>query len=290
MIYLILIFILIQTSDLHSMDFLKSFVTVTPADRLDEKRGDSSQQLVSVDSQPPARVVQDVDMDVTRGSSSTTFQQKRDEKGLHNYNISNNNNYLQVKIDFTNFINIKQYTRKLKDQAAGFFGPLTRTILNNKKWSCIYAAGTLYAIIQMKLIYLTTKLSSPNCWSKWQSNNKLEQLYQIPQSVFSHNLLKDIQRTYTTVNNPTDFVTPLVTFMHETDNEIKYLKQYQRIVNWISRLKVSYIFFYSGKLYDDVPDRLNRLSFMKNTFLSWLTDFKINHPQPQPIDNIFQKA
>ncbi|CDK30712.1 hypothetical protein [Candidatus Babela massiliensis] len=183
-------------------------------------------------------------------------------------NLQNNN----LNHNVNNNINIAAIT----DYAKKEFGLIIDWIKNNKFKVTMTALTSSYILINAKLIYLNYKLANENCWSKWRLNSTMEELYRVPQAIFAQDLLKDIQNTYTQIGNMTDYVTPLSTFIKDVDTEINNINTYIRMIKFLHKTKVRKFFIYNTKIYDQAPERLNRLLFIKNTFLSWLAEHKIS--------------
>lgn len=175
--------------------------------------------------------------------------------------------------------NVKDIFDQSTEKTKQHFSSFTQWFKNNPLAIGIFSLIISYASLQSYLFYLTAQLSNNNCWSKWQQEKTIDQMYQIGQSQFSQSLLGDIQKVYTTVSNPTDFVTPLIAFMHDTDKETIGLNRYQKIIDTLKKLKLDKIFLYDSKIFQDTPNRLQKLSYMKNTFLAWLADYKMSQTQ-----------
>lgn len=175
--------------------------------------------------------------------------------------------------------NVKDIFNQSTEQANRQFMSFTQWFKNNPFSIGIFGLAFSYISLQSYLFYLTAQLSNNNCWSKWQQEKTVEQMYQIAQSQFSQVLLGDIQKVYTTVSNPTDFVTPLIAFMHDTEKETVQLNRYQKIINMLNKIRLDKLFLYDSKIFQDTPNRLQKLSYMKNTFLAWLADYKMSQTQ-----------
>jgi hypothetical protein len=203
---------------------------------------------------------------------------------INNNNDTSNNN--QVHINLTSFkIFDPEFYKLFAHTSAERITQVSRSLLDwliqNKIRATAYAVGATYCTLQCYLRYLTFCLTRNNCWSNWQSQKTLEQLYTITQSNFAHLLITDIQRQYTTIDNPTDFVTPLIAFMHDTEREYKQLAHYIQIVDLHTKLYIDKVCLHNAHLFAGAPERMQRLSFMKNTFLSWLADYKLNQSHQQ---------
>ena len=209
-----------------------------------------------------------------------------------NLNVQDNTSQQNqnIAVSSSKFFNQENYHKIFsasKEHAANCYTSFVDWLKNNKIKFGLYCAAAGYSSLQGYLFYLKCKLASPNCWSKWQWEKPIEQMYQTPQAEFAHNLLIDIQRHYTTINNPTDFVTPLTKFMKDTEQEYNYLYKYKKIITYLEKLYISKVFFYDANLLASIDNRLQKLSYIKNTFLSWLADYKLNYSQNNQSQNSY---
>jgi hypothetical protein len=165
-----------------------------------------------------------------------------------------------------------------KKQALTYFNTFTEWVSNHKKTVACYGIVATYGSAQAYISYLSHKLSNPTCWSLLHADKQLEQLYQVPQADFAHNLVITIQSKYTTARNPIDLESPLITFMRETEQEKKHLSHYKKIIGLLKFVRLDRLFFYDSKLFDAIQRRMDHLAYMKATFIAWLSDYKLRQP------------
>ncbi len=130
-----------------------------------------------------------------------------------------------------------------------------------------YCTLGLYASTQSYLIYLTTKLNTHACWSKWKIHCTLEDLYRTPHDV----LVKDVIESLNTKgykNAPER--NALSGVIKEIDAEIAALSHYQKIVGFLEWVRVRRIFFYNARLKEETSARVQRLTYLKNVLLGYL--------------------
>jgi len=181
----------------------------------------------------------------------------------------------------TTTVSIIDYHKLIKDGSEKFkFGARTiwEYIKNNKKRVFLNGMALTYVSLQMRLWHLKSKLRNIKCWSQAQSNKKIEELYQIPQNTLSDNLLKDIQKVYMQLDNPANFVQPIMCFIKDTEREEQILEEYSKIVKWADKLYLKSVIFYDKNLVAEIPTRLNKIAYYKNCLLNWLAEFKAAHP------------
>lgn len=124
--------------------------------------------------------------------------------------------------------------------------------------------------------YLESKLQSSQCWSLWLKHHTLEDLYLIPQDKFATDLLKSIQNVYTSISDPTDFVTPLTKFIKDTEDETITLKRYLKLIGYSDRPYIKRVVLFNQDLVKVASTRLTKLNFIKNSFLTWLSNYKLD--------------
>lgn len=171
---------------------------------------------------------------------------------------------------------LSDYYNRFASKAAEQTQAVGNWIANNKIKSFFIGITVGTLSIQAYLLYLENKLKDPNCWSLWDRSKSLAELYSLSQADMSEKILKDIQRTYTTIKNPTDFVTPLIIFLEDTQFEERYLRHYKLIIEKSRKIYLNKILMYDDALLRSVDERLERLKFIKITFLTWLATYKIN--------------
>lgn len=287
-IFIILIICVSCSQNNNPMNFVRSFLFGCENVKSDKKV--IPNEPLPISEQLPTQSLEDVKKILKETLEEVPI--KDPHSNIHiNLNLLNNqpSQNVNFKIDFFNPDYYKNFYKKSKDKINTSFSAIYKWAKNNKKKTFCYSLIFIHFTIQMRLIYLTYKLLNNVCWSQWQKHKQVEQLYQIPQSQFSQMLLNDIQTNYTAIKNPTDFVTPLVNFMYDSDKELKYLNQYILIIDWLKKCKISFIFWYKKELLDQAPERLKRLTFMKNNFLAWLVDFKLNQNQKTELFKKFPK-
>lgn len=153
-------------------------------------------------------------------------------------------------------------------------------IKNNKKRCFFYGTLGTYAVTQAYLWYLASTLQDHSCWSLWKHQASLEELYRCKQADLAQDVIATINSRQSTALNFTDRVTPFVTFLKETEQELAALNSYRKIITFIQNIHLSKIFFYNSQLYNESVERINRLQYIKNSVAAWLSD---TQKQQQPL-------
>lgn len=163
---------------------------------------------------------------------------------------------------------ITEWARALKNKAEEASSSLFEWAKKNKGKFALSCAGGVYASLQVYLWYLTAGLQKSTCWSLWKHTVPLEELYRYKQADLAHDVMETIRFRYQNTLNPRDAVSPLTSFLKESEDEIKALNTYRGFVHFIDQLHLKRIFFYNATLYNEALERINRLLFLKNSVLA----------------------
>lgn len=143
-----------------------------------------------------------------------------------------------------------------------------------------HLAGIISVGIYSFFLYSVSKgnayLSSIKSWSRWKEEMPLNDLLATPAHSLSQDLILEIQRRYTSAEAPTDFISSLITFIKDIDHEIITIKRYNNLISWLKKLHISALFPIKNKLVAKIPEILNRLSYIRNIFLTWAAQYKID--------------
>ena len=116
-------------------------------------------------------------------------------------------------------------------------------------------------------------------WANWRDDLSLEQLLSIPHDQLAQELLIEIQRRYITQGNPTDFISPLTSFLNSIELEIHKLEYYKRFNDWIQWLRISKLLPTKRKDGHIFNKQLQKLKYLKNIFLSWAAKYKLEQQE-----------
>ena len=81
----------------------------------------------------------------------------------------------------------------------------------------------------------------------------------------------------TCVQNPTDFISPLISFVQTIDKEINTLKKFIDAYWLITKLHTEKLLPVNIKQFATLNERYKKLLYLKNVFLSWAAEYKVNH-------------
>lgn len=132
-----------------------------------------------------------------------------------------------------------------------------------------------YSAIQARVFYLNRQLSNTHNWSLWRAETSLEEFFSMSQQQLCSELLSEVQRRYATPNTVHDVVHSLTQFIADTEREIELLKEYQQFAEWLATLKIRQLSFVDTALLEACADRIQRISYLKGTFLGWITEYRL---------------
>lgn len=197
------------------------------------------------------------------------------------HNAITNNNILNFTLSLPQALydNLRNAYDRVAEESNNIASNAISTIYNvtkNHYYICaLGAVGSYYSYINIRLNRLNDFLRQSTCWSLWKRSAALENLFEIPQSELGQELITEIQRRYTRPEHPADFITPMAQFMHDIDVEEKALKEYQFICYYLDRAHLLPYSWYDSLIMEQSQERIKRLGFIKNTFLSWMAEYKL---------------
>ncbi|MFC1845566.1 hypothetical protein ACFLX2_00385 [Candidatus Dependentiae bacterium] len=118
-------------------------------------------------------------------------------------------------------------------------------------------------------------LARDNLWSAWKNNLEMEELLAMPKQELANKLMIEVQKRYVNTEDPADFLSPMVDFMKDVENELSELRYYRRLYSWNSKIYLSKILPFNKKLFDGIKEKIQRLLYFKNGFASWVAQYKM---------------
>lgn len=215
---------------------------------------------------------------------------QQQKPAVNNNNNTITNNFNPIIVIDAKFLNaLVDYKKNIQDQCHQFFdrqkdllhtniNSLHHWIVTNKLRCALWSAGTLYGIVNGYLWYIKNQLDKHHCWSRWQSEKSLEELFAIPQNNLAQSLLFQIQQHYTHATKPTDFLQPLIHFMNDLEQEVRLLTLYQRLSAAVASCHLTKFSIVDEAFVAAIDNRLKRLAYLKGLFLSWIAQYKLEHP------------
>ncbi len=197
------------------------------------------------------------------------------DKMIFNINVHNNAESMALaKMKNINVIDLLQICEQKLAEGKKQITSLKDYILQNKLKITFYGLTTGYSYTLYLLNKLKNLINSTNSWAFWKSDLSMEKFLAIPQKSLTFDLIAEIQKKYCTKSNPDDAITPLILFVSEIDENIKYLNQFIKIVKIINFIKLTRFFLLNDKSLSEAQEKLNRLVYLKNLFSGFTSEFK----------------
>lgn len=136
-----------------------------------------------------------------------------------------------------------------------------------------FSLGTLvgcYAGVFAWILYKDHYFSSDRRWVSWKQHASLEDLLTAHPKDLSKDLVLEIQRRYIDAHDPTNCIVPITVFIHALDEEIYVMKQYGRVINLLTWLRLEAIFPRIQQRKEWLSAQHKRLLFIKQLFLNWI--------------------
>ena len=128
----------------------------------------------------------------------------------------------------------------------------------------------LYSMVTLRLYF-----NQQERWFNWNEYFTLDALCAQPQKDLGIELVKEVQRRYTSISAPTDFVSPLIKFLMLIDEEERALTLYLRLGPWIERLHLCTLTGYNSELVQKCDMWRRRIGYLRATFMRWMADYKL---------------
>jgi hypothetical protein len=162
-----------------------------------------------------------------------------------------------------------------KPYATGFFA-----FLDAHKYKLLMASlAATYAAMYYQLLKDKHFIYKKDTWAAWKQNLSFDQLCELPSQELEKTLLHEIQIRYLDSQNPTNFISPLVSFVNSAQEEQHRIKRYLTYADWLKKFYLSKFFPLDQQTYLLAQDRLNRLAFVKHIFSSWAASFNMSQAQ-----------
>jgi hypothetical protein len=132
-----------------------------------------------------------------------------------------------------------------------------------------------YILFLARLIYLQHYLINCERWSCWKQEFIIEAADTATQKGLAKELVLAIQQRYHKPEKITDFLAPLVSFFNEIEQEKKLLNQFSRLRKSADYFLLTIILPNQQELLRQVNQRMQRLDFLKQLLIQWITEYKI---------------
>lgn len=196
----------------------------------------------------------------------------------NNARITNQNMTINLNVN-PHQINVSTPLQDLWDQVASSALP---TEILSFLWRQRYfiAGGAvlgIYIYVCRECTRINNYLECFESWGSWHKEYSLEAFLAMPQQQIAKELVIEIQRRYSNNACPTDFIGPLISFCTMIDSEIEMVNHYLSTYSLLMRTNLYGLFPLNVAQCDELGDIIKRLQFIKNIFLAWAADYKIEH-------------
>jgi hypothetical protein len=169
----------------------------------------------------------------------------------------------------------KKHSEDLKVPAnPSWYAMITSGLSNNKFALVLGALGLGWATMVAKLLYTSYAIAQYDGWGTWYGHLALENGYQGDQAALAQKLFIEIQKRYQ--NKNINFLSPLVHFMNDIDEETQFLKNFIHIHELLTATKLSMVFPSQLDVQATALVRIARLEFLKNVVIAYAAEYKVN--------------
>jgi len=196
----------------------------------------------------------------------------------------NNSTNLTVKnelqqrafIDFTSVIStFKSLPVDAFMQASERWYKEGNSFISNNKWPIGLGMVILgYGCFHYTIFQLHSFFNDSQRWANWGPLIEAEDLLTLQPEHLEQELLLEIQRRYINAENPTDFISPLISFLNEIEHEQKLAQRYLTISLWLEKIHIQYYLPFRLRT-SEIKLQAQRLVHIKHTFHNWAAHHKI---------------
>lgn len=162
------------------------------------------------------------------------------------------------------------------DVAKTFVLSINNYIRNHKMRTTLTLIAGSYASTLCMLVYYDLYLMfRTNTWACWKGNVPFDVLITIPYDHLSQDLLLTIQQKYQSTQAFTDFLRPLIRFLHDINTEIATLSHFMTLHKWLSIARMTIFFPKQEKWIEEAREKLKRVAYLREIFLRWAAEYKI---------------
>lgn len=146
---------------------------------------------------------------------------------------------------------------------------------NHKQVLLVSSLIGIYSYLWIQFFKARWRLLRSESWCNWHAEYSMEELIQLSQKQLALDLLTTIQQRYQTDHDVTDFLSPLMHFLQEINHELAIFSFCINRYATLQKLYLTVLFPFQGCFIDRAQEAHQRLLYLKNIFLSWITEYKI---------------
>lgn len=173
------------------------------------------------------------------------------------------------------FDEIRKQIEQMIDRSKGAAEHTYAYCINNKKNMGLFCAVVGYGYIFYQLFAGHYYLVNATRWAMWKQGVSFALLRAQPEEEISQELLLEIQQRYLNIENPTDFLTPLVLFLQAVEEEIKKTTYYSTVYHWLNRCYCLKLFPINYAQLRMAREKKERLMYLKYILQLWIARHNI---------------
>jgi len=181
----------------------------------------------------------------------------------------------QINNNNTTVLNTILFFQEAKKEVGERLEGLYSFIYKYRYRSAALMGGLVYGYILLEVMRGNRYLGRIDLWASWKKEVQLTDLLSLSQDLLAQELLIEIQRRCTNRENPADFIGSLVTFLRQIEDEIKYVSYLMKMYGTLRKVRLALLFPFNKGLFFHISDQLNRLIYIRTTFLNWAANYKI---------------
>lgn len=209
---------------------------------------------------------------------------------VHNNNmqsqqVENYPKFYNAWIKIKNFITPENFAfedltpdmlKKVFDQRTLSIRYFARDYYKKNKYRLLAGGLALvYGSAWLKIIYYYNFIMNHGGWASWKESIPVEMLKVIPQQELGKDLLFSVQQKYQRATTLHDFFLPLIAFLNDVEYELSVITNFLKMSRFMRVTKLSLIFPLHEKIVEKAYEKAERLTYLKDVFLYWVTDYKI---------------
>lgn len=135
--------------------------------------------------------------------------------------------------------------------------------------------GASYLYTLSSLIYASYyTVEQEHGWASWKAEMPVEILIKIEPTV-AQELLSAIQQRYAQAPRTACFLSPLVHFVNDTDNELALLNRFIQLHTTINRCRLSWLFPTQQQAINKAIEKVKRLEYLKQLMVKSVGHYKV---------------
>jgi hypothetical protein len=132
-----------------------------------------------------------------------------------------------------------------------------------------FTIAALYTTLISTLVYKSYTIPQRCTWARWGTWT-YDELLQTPQAYIAEQLYTAIEQYYQTEPVSYGFLTPVIRFLRDVDNELSYIDGFEKIHHWLEKYYLSFLFPQQKATRLKLAEMKMRLLLFKDSLLAWM--------------------